>query len=178
MVWRKLKVWPLWGRYIVSYNLLTLFFSLNLSCCSLHSFCSTKRPLSDRPARSGCSHIPWGFVLHHSSDSPRALSVSEGRKTLIPWRQVKLGRGSPFLTAHSSSVNLLHVIFANRAWMCGKVWLPVFSNREPASHKKWFFSKTNVSFLQAIFYDVTSDPRQNVWGGLGQRFEIFFFDLF
>ena len=41
-VLRKLKVWPLRGRYVMSYSFLTLFFSLNLSCCSLHSFCSTQ----------------------------------------------------------------------------------------------------------------------------------------
>ena len=41
MFWRKLKFsWPLTrrGRYIVAYSLQRLFFSLNPSWCSLHSF--------------------------------------------------------------------------------------------------------------------------------------------
>ena len=40
---------------------------------------------SDRPARSGHSHIPWGFVSHPSREflSRSALSVSECRKAII-----------------------------------------------------------------------------------------------
>ena len=47
--------------------------------------------------------------------SKSALSASECRKTLFSWRQPEsLGRGGPFLTGDSSSVNLLHVLLPSR----------------------------------------------------------------
>ena len=78
MFWRKLKVRSLRGRFIM-----TLFFSLNLSCCSLPAQVNLlhKTSPSDTPAISGCSRIQSGFVLHPSSDSLRVpcLSVNAER---------------------------------------------------------------------------------------------------
>ena len=64
MVWSKLKVLPLRGRYIISDSLLTLFFSLRPEPLQGPQFLIHKTSPSDRPARSGHFHIQWGFVSH------------------------------------------------------------------------------------------------------------------
>ena len=99
--------------------------------------------------------------------SKSALSVSECTKTLFPWKHVKLGRGGPFLTGHSSIVKLLHVLLANRAWVCGNAWLPVFSNRRWPPHKKWFFSKNHWVFCKkcsTMSLQVPENILEKVWG--------------
>ena len=71
---------------------------------------------------SGCSHIHWGFVPHPSSDSPRAPCLSVMAERLTSLKTGEVGSyGGPFLTGHSGSVNLLHILFASKAWVCGKV---------------------------------------------------------
>ena len=106
---------------------------------------------SDRPARSGHSHIQWSFVSHRLSSSPRAPCLSVNAERLYfswlwdsqrHWFLVVL---SWFDTVVESTCSLS---FANRAWVCGKVWLHVFSHRGHAPHKKWFFSKTTGSFYK------------------------------
>ena len=79
---RKLKFWPLRGRYTMSYGLLTLFFSVTLSFCRLHSFCSTKRLLQTDLPYQAAGTFNGGFVSHPSSDSPRAPGLSVNAERL------------------------------------------------------------------------------------------------
>ena len=91
--------------------------------------------------------------------SKSALSASECRKTLLPWRQPeRLGRGGPFLTGHmhSSNVNLLHVLLPSRHGCVAKCDSPASRIVDKLLTKSDYY----WVFLQAIFYDVTSDPRE------------------
>ena len=180
MLWRKLKVWPLRGRYTMSYSLLTLIFLLNPSCCSLHSFV---------PQNVSFRHLCHIRLFAHSMVfcvapfewlSKSALSVSECRKTLIrifPWWQVKLGRGGPLLSGHSSCGNLLYVLLPTGYGCVAKC--DSLSSRivDELLTKKVIFLKHYWVFLQDIFYDVTSDLREHSTWVLGQKFEVHFWPI-
>ena len=141
-------------------------------------FLPNKTSSSDKPARSGRSHVQWGFVLHPSSDSPKALCLSVNAEILFLWREREgSSHGIPFLTGHSGSANMLHVFFANRAWVCGKVW-PCRLKSWISSSQKVIFLKNYWVFLQVIFHYVTANPREQFWGSLGQKCENSFFCLF
>ena len=127
-----------------------------------------KKSPSDRPARSGRLHIQWGIMSHLSTLQVR-LQVSECRKTLFPWRQLeRLGRGGPFLTGHSGSVNLLHVLLPTRHECVAKCdTLSSRSNRGRTPRKKWFFLKNYYVFLQAFFtmsLQIPENILEEVWG--------------
>ena len=151
MVWRKLKIWLLRGRYIMSYSLLTLFFSLNPSCCSLHSFCSTKCLLQTGLARSGCSHIQCGIVSHPSSDSPRATCLLVNAEILYfledtwSWVVVVLS------WLHTVFVSTCSMSFLPRGHSLWQSVTPCLLESWTRSSQKVIFLKNHWVFLQAIF---------------------------
>ena len=144
------------------YSLLTLFFSLNTRCCSLHSSCSTKRLLRTCQTRP-FAHSMGFCVAPFASLSKSALSVSICRKTLFPWRHLEgLGQGGSSLTGQSSSVNLLHVLLpkghrcvARRDYLSSQIVDALLTKSD--------FLENCWVFLQAIFYDVTSYPKEHFW---------------
>ena len=159
---RKLKVWPLRGRYIMSYSPLTLFFSLNSSCCSLHIFLLQKTSPSDTPTILGCLHIQWGLVSHPSSDSPLApcLSVNAERLYFLEdrwsWVLVVLSWLDTVVVPTCS------MSFLPTGHGCGAKCDCMSSRIVDELLAKNGFSQNHWVFLQDIFYDVTSDPREHL----------------
>ena len=176
--WRSLKFWLLRGRYITSYTFLTLYYSLNPSCCTLHSSCSTNVTVFFGQT---CQIKPFGILC-------RTLRL---RVTLQEWvvcqcknaerlyfrprlyERQRSGRRASFVTGHSSSANLLHVLLPTyRAWCvakCVSLSSQIVDTLLGLTKVMMFLKNYSGVFLRAIFFDVNSDPREHFWVGLGQK---------
>ena len=166
MFWRNLKVWPVGAGK--SCHTASSHFSFHWIRAAAVSTVLAPHNISFRQT---CQIRPLAHLMEWVTPfeflSKSALSASECRKTLCPWRQPEgLGRGSPILPRHSSSVNLLHVLLPSRHGCVSKCDSPASRIVDRLFTKKVTFLKNYWVFLQAIFYDVTADPREHfkvVW---------------